>query len=71
MKADDAKRLKELESQNAQLKKIVAEQALDIDMLKYVAEKKWVTVRERLAVVESQWMTCKTSSGFLNAERAG
>ncbi len=34
MKADDAKRLKELEKQNAALKKLVAEQALDIDMLK-------------------------------------
>ena len=34
MKAEDAKRLKELEKQNARLKKLVAEQALDIDMLK-------------------------------------
>jgi putative transposase len=34
MKADDAKRLKELERENARLKKIVADQLLDIDMLK-------------------------------------
>ncbi|NNG19605.1 transposase [Naumannella sp. ID2617S] len=34
MKAGDAKRLKELEKENARLKKMVAEQALDIDMLK-------------------------------------
>jgi putative transposase len=34
MKADDAKRLKELERENTRLKKIVADQALDIDMLK-------------------------------------
>lgn len=34
MKAEDAKRVKELEKQNARLKKLVAEQALDIDMLK-------------------------------------
>ena len=34
MKADDAKRLKELERENQRLKKIVADQALDIDMLK-------------------------------------
>lgn len=33
-KADDAKRLKELEKENSRLKKIVADQALDIDMLK-------------------------------------
>jgi putative transposase len=36
MKADDAKRLKELERENARLKRIVADQALDIDMLKEV-----------------------------------
>jgi putative transposase len=34
MKADDAKRLKELEKENLRLKRIVADQALDIDMLK-------------------------------------
>ncbi len=37
MKAEDAKRLKELEKENARLKKLVAEQALDIDMLKEVS----------------------------------
>jgi putative transposase len=36
MKADDAKRLKELERENGRLKRIVADQALDIDMLKEV-----------------------------------
>ena len=36
MKADDAKRLKELERENARLKRLVADQALDIDMLKEV-----------------------------------
>ena len=34
MKADEAKRLRELERENGRLKKIVADQALDIDMLK-------------------------------------
>jgi transposase-like protein len=33
MKAEDTRRLKELERENARLKKMVAEQALDIDML--------------------------------------
>jgi hypothetical protein len=37
MKADDAKKLRELEKENQRLKKIVADQALDIDMLKEVA----------------------------------
>jgi transposase-like protein len=38
MKADEAKRLKTLESENQRLKKLVAERALDIDMLKELAE---------------------------------
>ncbi len=40
MKANDAKRLKELEKENTQLKRIVANQALDIDVLRFVAEGK-------------------------------
>jgi len=36
MKADDARRLKELEKENARLKRLVADQAPDIDMLKEV-----------------------------------
>ena len=38
MKASKAKRPKELEAENARLKKLVANQALDIDMLKELAE---------------------------------
>lgn len=41
MKAEEAKRLKQLEDENQRLKQIVADQALDIQMLKYVAEKNW------------------------------
>jgi putative transposase len=41
MKAEEAKRLKCLEDENKRLKQIVADQALDIQMLKYVAEKNW------------------------------
>ncbi len=37
----DAKRLKELESENGRLKRLVADQALDIVMLKDVNSKKW------------------------------
>ena len=36
MKADDGKRLKDLEKESARLKRLVADQALDIDMLKEV-----------------------------------
>ena len=37
----EAKRLRELERENAELKKMVAEQALDIRMLKDVNSRKW------------------------------
>ena len=36
MKANDAKGLKELKAENARLKKMVANQGLDIDMLKEI-----------------------------------
>ena len=39
MKAGAMKRLKELESENARLKKIVADQAVDISILKEVSRK--------------------------------
>ena len=41
MKADEAKRLKELEVENVRLKKLVAELALDKQMLQEVVQKKW------------------------------
>lgn len=37
MDRDELRRLRELEKENARLKKLVAEQALDIDILKEVA----------------------------------
>jgi putative transposase len=36
MSSSEARRLKELEKENVRLKKLVAEQALDIDILKEV-----------------------------------
>jgi putative transposase len=41
MTVSEAKRLKELERENAELKRMVADQALDIRMLKDVNSKKW------------------------------
>ena len=38
MKGPEMKRLKDLERENARLKKLAADQALDIDMLKEVAK---------------------------------
>ncbi len=41
MKADDAKRLKELERENVQLKAIVADQALEVRALKEISKANW------------------------------
>lgn len=41
MTVNEAKKLREIEAENARLKKLVAEQALDIVMLKDVNSRKW------------------------------
>ena len=41
MDVSEAKRLKQLEEENSKLKRIVADQALDITMLKDLVAKKW------------------------------
>ena len=41
LKEDEAQRLKALEQENARLKRIVAEQALDISMLRDLQQGKW------------------------------
>lgn len=38
---DQARRLKDLERENSKLKRIVAEQAMDIDALKELSRKNW------------------------------
>ena len=41
MKSEEAKRLKQLEEENKQLKRLVADQALDIQMLKEINKGNW------------------------------
>jgi Transposase len=41
MDVNEARRLRQLEDENGRLKRIVAQQALDIDALKVVLSKKW------------------------------
>ena len=41
MEPSEARRLKELEEENRRLKRLVADQALDIQILKEVNAKKW------------------------------
>ena len=41
MEVSDARRLKELELENNQLKRLVAERDLAIEVMKEIAQKKW------------------------------
>jgi putative transposase len=41
LQVDDVKRLRQLEAENARLKKLVAERDLEIEVMKEVAAKKW------------------------------
>lgn len=41
MEVNEAKRLRELETENAKLKKLLANSALEIDAMKDVLSKKW------------------------------
>ena len=41
MDANEVKRLRELELENARLKKLVAERDLELDVMKEIAAKKW------------------------------
>ena len=41
LEAVDVKRLRQLETENARLKKVLAERVMDIEILKEVAAKKW------------------------------
>ena len=41
MDANEVKRLRELEQENARLKKLLAERDLELDVIKEIAAKKW------------------------------
>jgi len=41
LEAADVKRLRQVESENAKLKKLLAERDLEIDLMKEIARKKW------------------------------
>jgi hypothetical protein len=46
MKVEEARRLKELEDENRRLKQIVANQTLDIEMLKHINQGHWRALLE-------------------------
>ena len=68
MKANDAKRLKELEGENARLKKLLAEAELDKSMLKETRRGKLLTPNRD---AQRRRRCCATGSGSPNDERAG
>jgi putative transposase len=67
LKADDVKRLKELEGENARLKRIVADKELQIEALKELGRGNW-WARLAGAALSS---TCSRCSGCRSGGRAG
>jgi putative transposase len=51
MKADDVRRLKELEAENGRLKRIVADQVLEVQALKEIAKGKILSPQRRRRAV--------------------
>ncbi|WP_108814791.1 IS3 family transposase [Xanthomonas fragariae] len=60
MSVPDAKRLKDLESENARLKKLLAEQLFENDLIKDALRKKLVSAPARRALVR-EWIGCGAS----------
>lgn len=67
LKENEAHRLKALEIENARLKRLVAEQALDISMLRDLSRGNF---RARLGA-GTRWLTWSRSSGSRSGGRAG
>jgi putative transposase len=59
MEISEMRRLRLLEDENARLKKIVAQRALDIDALKAVVSKKWKARRRNEKLC--RWLTKRAS----------
>jgi len=66
MEASDARRLRELDDENGRLKQILADQALDIRVLRSALEEKWLA-RQRGGM---SWITSDTGSTSRSAGRA-
>jgi putative transposase len=74
MEVSDAKRLKGLEDENRRLKRLVADQALDIVMLKDVCSKKMVTPTARRDaarhLVSDHEVSARRACGVLDIRRS-
>jgi putative transposase len=57
VKKDALKRLKELEKESVRLKRLLAEQALDMNILKEIAEGKW----QARPASAKRWRICATA----------
>ena len=62
MKADDAKRLKELERENERLKRIVADQVLENQALREVAKGRMTDESQASAVAVARWRCWRCQS---------
>ena len=69
MQVNELKRLKELEKENERLKRLVADQALDIVMLKDINSKNWRGLLCGLGEARSQTGCCRSPAGRLRSRR--
>ncbi|MFY1832064.1 IS3 family transposase [Myxococcus fulvus] len=73
MDANDTKRLKQLEAENARLKKLLAERDLDIEVLKEVQAKKLVSAtarRQQVAYARARGLSTRRACKLLRVARS-
>lgn len=73
MTADDVKRLRQLEQENARLKKLLAERDLEIEVMKEISTKKMVSApvrRQQTAFAQQQGLSQRRACALLSTARS-
>lgn len=73
MTADDVKRLRQLEQENARLKKLLAERDLEIEVMKEISAKKMVSApvrRQQTAFAQQQGLSQRRACALLSTARS-
>ncbi len=73
LQAADVKRLRQVEAENAKLKKLLAERDLEIEVMKEVAEKKMVSApvrRRQVAYVRDRGISVRRACALMSVARS-